>query len=86
MNGQVGGIAGFQFLNDRIKIVYLKSDDPKIGARAMSDNHYAKQNSLKPIEKFEAELSVKEPLDLILKQLSFLYLFHGHKRYIKNKV
>ena len=42
---QVGENPGFQFLNDRINIAYLKFDDPKTGAGVMLDNQCEKQNS-----------------------------------------
>ena len=38
-------------------IIYQKLNDPETGAKGMSGNQYARQNSLVSTEKFETDIS-----------------------------
>ena len=39
-----------------MNIIYQKFNDPEIGAKGISRNQYARQNSLVSIENFEADI------------------------------
>ena len=56
VNGLVGVVMGFKVVNNKGKIVFIKSEDKAAGRIAMHNNKIALENHWGPIEKFQASL------------------------------
>ena len=60
INGQTGIIGHIEFAQDSVHKVYIKFSDEQVGSKAKRSPYLRRQNSWIPIEKCEADISIKK--------------------------
>ena len=72
INGQVGEVALFEVMNSIVRKVHLKFQNPLVGRNIILYDHFTRQNSFAPLQKYDADILIcKGSLLPIIKQTQF---------------
>ena len=60
VNGLVGKVMYLRYVNDEVKVIYVKFNNLNAGQQAIQSDIFARQRNWVPIQKYETNFLIKE--------------------------